>query len=301
MAVRVALAGATGNLGPAILKVLLDANFQVTILSREGSISTDSIASHPNQSIVKVDYTSVSSLTDALQGHAVVVSTLASTALDTQQPLIDAALAAGIARFIPSEFGSDLNNTFNQALPVFGGKMKVQAYLKDLAAKNNGFSYTLIYNNAFFDWGLNVGFIVDPKEHKATIYDGGDVPFSVTRLSSIGKAVAGVINNLDATKNRVVYIHDAVVTQNQLIKIFKSVDDKDWETETKSTQEIAKASYEELGKPEPNYSTAMVGFLFSSAFSEKGTPDFRGRVDNKLLGLPELNEEELKEVLKGFL
>ncbi|KAJ9650430.1 hypothetical protein H2198_010272, partial [Neophaeococcomyces mojaviensis] len=68
MAVKVALAGATGKLGPAILKALLDAGFQVTILSRKGSNSTDSLPEHPNQRITKVDYTDVADLTAALQG-----------------------------------------------------------------------------------------------------------------------------------------------------------------------------------------------------------------------------------------
>lgn len=63
---KVALIGATGNLGPAILKALLDSGYEVMILSREGSTSTDSLASHPGQKIAKVNFEDVNSITSAL-------------------------------------------------------------------------------------------------------------------------------------------------------------------------------------------------------------------------------------------
>ena len=132
MAIKVALAGATGNLGSVILKELLDAGFEVTVLSRKDSKSVDSIPAHPNQKIVKVDYKSVDELKDALNGVEVVVSTLATLAIDTQKPLIDASVAAGVKRFLPSEFGSDLDNPSNKVLPVFQGKIQTQHHLAQM-------------------------------------------------------------------------------------------------------------------------------------------------------------------------
>lgn len=300
MAIKVALAGATGNLGPAILKALLEAGFEVTILSRKGSNTTDSLPAHSNQKIIKVDYNDVQELTSALQGVEVVVSTLAGVALDTQKPLIDAALAAGVKRFIPSDFGSDLNNPRNRKLPVFQGKVKTQEYLEEVAKSNPNFTYTYAYNGAFLDWGVQVGFLVNAKEHKAVVYDGGDIPVSLTTLPTIGKAVVGIINSLDSTKNRAVYYHDAALTQNQIIDIFKKIDGKEWTIQQASTAEVEKGAYEALSKGE-NIHKAMVDFILRAIFSKEHEPNFTGRVDNEVLGLKEKSHEEIVGVLKALL
>ncbi|KAK5072329.1 hypothetical protein LTR70_010440 [Exophiala xenobiotica] len=300
MAVRVALAGATGNMGPAILQAMLDAGFEVTILTRQGSTSTDSLPVNSNQRIVKVDYSDVNVLKSALQGIEVVVSTLASAALDTQKPLVDAALAAGVKRIIPSDFGSDLDNPLDRKLPVFRGKVETQEYLEELAKSNPNFTYTHMYNGLFFDWGIQIGLIVNAKEHKATIYDGGDVPISMTTLSTIGNAVVGVINNLDATKNRAVRYHNGVFSQNKLIDMFKKIDGKDWTTEQASTAEIEKGAYEALEKGE-NIEVAMLDFIRRAAFSKEHEPAFTGKLDNEILGVKEMTNEEVVEMLKGLL
>jgi len=300
MAVKVALAGATGNMGPAILQAMLDAGFEVTILTRQGSTSTDSLPVNSSQRIVKVDYSDVNVLKSALQGIEVVVSTLASAALDTQKPLIDAALAAGVKRIIPSDFGSDLDNPLDRKLPVFQGKVKTQEYLEELAKSNPNFTYTHMYNGLFFDWGIQIGLIVNAKEHKATIYDGGDVPISMTTLSTIGHAVVGVINNLDATKNRAVRYHNGVFSQNKLIDMFKKIDGKDWTTEQASTAEIEKGAYEALEKGE-NIEMAMLDFIRRAAFSKEHEPAFTGKLDNEILGVKEMTHEEVVEMLKGLL
>ncbi len=55
----------------------------------------------------------VTSLTQALKGQDAVISMLPITALDQQGPLIEAAIAAGVKRFIPSEYGSDSTVSLN--------------------------------------------------------------------------------------------------------------------------------------------------------------------------------------------
>src|SRR5690242_16544214 len=107
MSAKVAVAGATGNVGIPILKELLAAGFSVTALTRQGSSSASKLPSDANLTVKEVDFTSVPSLTEALKGHFAVVSTLATIAVGSQDLLIDAAAAAGVTRFIPSEFGSD--------------------------------------------------------------------------------------------------------------------------------------------------------------------------------------------------
>ncbi|KAI9053484.1 hypothetical protein LZ554_002439 [Drepanopeziza brunnea f. sp. 'monogermtubi'] len=192
---KVALVGASGTLGAAILKELLDSRlFEITVLTREGNSRTFP----PEIKVVKVDYTSLESLTEALAGQDAVVSAVASQAVATQKVLIDAAVKAGVKRFLPSEFGVDLKNPKARALPVYAAKVEIEEYLDALAVKND-ISYTLVYNGPFLDWALRNEMFLNFKERKAEIYDGGDQFFSTTRLSTVGKAVRGILHSSRST------------------------------------------------------------------------------------------------------
>jgi uncharacterized protein YbjT (DUF2867 family) len=292
---RVALAGASGNLGPAILKALLGANFDVTVLTRKDSTSNFPKAS--NLKVVAVDYASTESLTSALQGHDALISTLASLALPVQLGLFDAAAAAGVRRVIPSEFGSNTTISPTKELPVFGHKIQVQKHLAELAAKDSNFSYTLVLTNAFFDWGLQVGSIVNVKARTAELCDGGDRPFSTTSLAGIGKAVVGVLQHPDETKNRAVKVHEAVLTQNRLVNIAEKLSGDKFKRTTWDTKEGETKAYEALKKGD--YS-GMVSFIKRAIWAEGYGGEFTD-VDNELLGVKMLSDNEIKEIVAKYV
>ncbi|KAK1622712.1 hypothetical protein BDP81DRAFT_399952 [Colletotrichum phormii] len=204
---HVAIAGATGNLGLPILKSLLDAGFTVTVLSRIGG-NASALPSHSNLTIKVVDLTSFDSLHPALLGIDVVISCVATLAIGSQKPIIDASVAAGVNRFIPAEFGMDSANPLCAQLPVCAPKVATQHRY----------------------WGLQMGLILNLEKHTATLYNGGNVPFSATTLEDVASAVLGVIRHQSQTANRIVYVHSAVLTQNQLIGFAKDIDGKAWET-----------------------------------------------------------------------
>ena len=160
------------------------------------------------------------SLTEALQGQDVVISTLGSTSLDKQLLLIQAAANAHVKRFIPSEFGSNTLNEKNATLPVYKDKIAVQEALKKEAVSNR-LSYTVICAGPFLDWGLLVGFIPTLKDKTVSLFDGGDRLFSTTSLATIGKAVVGVLQHLDQTKDRAVYVQDTATTLKKLAALGK--------------------------------------------------------------------------------
>ncbi|KAJ0421354.1 hypothetical protein BJY00DRAFT_111444 [Aspergillus carlsbadensis] len=326
---HIALAGATGNLGLVILNTLLANNYTVTALTRQTSAtptsSTSKLPSHANLTIKPVDFTSVPSLTTALLSTSrktkttVVISALATSAIGAQNPLIDACVAAGVERFIPAEFGMDSLNPLARGLPVCAPKAATQAYLTRKCAENSslpkgsgtgtgsgcGFSWTGIANGLFLDWCLGQGIILDLEGRSATLYNWGDVRFSVTLLRDVARAVLGVIENLDSEgiRDRVVYVHSAVVSQRQLIGYVREIDGgsgKEWRTVVKSTEEVRRESLEELGKG-VDVEGAMLGFCIVGSWDLEYGCDFSGRVDNELLGVRELGEEELKGIIRGLL
>ena len=288
---------ATGNLGPAILDALLTAGFQVTVLTRQSSTHTlpSTVAVHA------VDYNSLDSLVSALQGQDAVISTLGSTAIDQQLLLVEAASLAGIKRFIPSEFGSNTLNPKTGALPTFAPKVAIQDALKKHAdSSSDAMSYTVICTGPFLDWGLMVGFIMNVKAKSIALYDGGDRLFSATTLPSIGKAVAGVLRNPTATRNRAVYIHDTATTLQDLLAKGKNVAGEGWKEETVAIEDRLANAWEELRKEKPDPNAWVYEFIKASIWGE-GYGGYFQEVDNELLGVGMMGEGEVKDLVGRYV
>ena len=146
---NVILVGAGGNIGPAVLDAFLSTpGFNVSVLTRAESTTTFPSGVR----IFKTDY-SESSLLSAFQGQDAVVSMVAWLALVEQTKLIDAAIKAGVRRFIPSEYGHPPENTRNEDImpsSTYGVKKDILAYLQQ--KESTGLSWTAFATGAFFDW-----------------------------------------------------------------------------------------------------------------------------------------------------
>jgi hypothetical protein len=100
--------------------------------------------------VFKTDY-SKSSLVDALKGHDAIVSTIGGGGLKEQQSLIDAAVLAGVKRFIPSEYGIDVcHPSAIEIVPFFGQKRAINDYLR--SKEGDGITWTSIGTGPFLDW-----------------------------------------------------------------------------------------------------------------------------------------------------
>ena len=107
----IVLAGATGDLGFRIAQALLRRGAAVRALVRPGN-SKPEVAQLREQGaeIMEVNFGSVTALTKACVGATCVVSALSglrAVIVDTQKRLLDAAVAAGVPRFIPSDYSID--------------------------------------------------------------------------------------------------------------------------------------------------------------------------------------------------
>ncbi|KAL3481021.1 hypothetical protein BJX99DRAFT_219539 [Aspergillus californicus] len=294
-ATKVALVGGSGNLGPAVLSSLLDAGFAVTVLTRQDSTSTFDTGVQ----VAKVNYESLDSLKAALAGNDVVVNTLGVGAVprSTHLRLVDAAVAAGVKRFIASEYGCDTTHPKTSKLPVFGDKVAVQQHLKKVS-QESGLSYSLLITGPFLDWGLQNGFLLDLSGPVATLYDGGERKVSATTLKGVGKAVAGIINNLSATENRTVYVNEARVSQKELLALSGK---KNPETKIVQTVDLEQEALAEIAKPAPSHVVVARGFLRRAIFGEGfGTLFDSEKLSNDLFGLKTLSEEELRGLVASY-
>ncbi|TVY78283.1 Pinoresinol reductase [Lachnellula suecica] len=294
----VAVVGGSGNLGIPIINQLLKDGFAVTALKRPDSKSTFPSA----VKVVTADYSSVDSVAAVFKGIDAVVSVVGQgPAAACQNVLVDAAVAAGVKRFLPSDYGCPLANPNVAALPVFKSKLAIHKQLQEATSK--GLTYTLVCNGPFLDWGVQNRFVLDLSEANPRIYDGGDNVFSTTTLAGIAQGVSGTLKHYEETKNRFVYIKSTDQSQNGLLAIAKKLaPEKKWSQTDVSTVEVEKASNASLAKGEINQ-MVMYGYLFRAIF---GKGDFgakwsKEQDDSELLGVTQISEDDIAAFIKPLL
>jgi len=286
---------AAGNLGPSVLNVFLQSSLNVTVLSREGSTSKFPSGVKVNYA----DYASIDSLTTAFKGQDAVVSLVGNTGFSAQQKLIDAAIAAGVKRFLPSEFGSNTQDERVLAeVPIFQPKVDTVKYLKTKEAE---ISWSSVITGPFFDWGLKVGFLgLDSSTKTATLIDDGKATFSSTNLRQIGLAVVRVLENPDLTKNQYVFVSSFETSQKELLEVAEKVTGEKWKVEDVSGKGLLESGGAKLQKGD----FSGVGDLIKgSAFGKAGLGNLKPEgLWNEKLGLPKEDlEESVKAALAGKL
>ncbi|KAK6497308.1 hypothetical protein TWF506_004781 [Arthrobotrys conoides] len=147
--VNVTIAGGSGQVSQEIIDALLESKkHHITIFSRK---STPPALTSSEIFWRTVDYSNKDDLTKALEGTHTLLSfiqILSDPDQASQKNLIDAAIAAGIKRFAPSEYGS--KGTVN--MPWWYGKEKVREYLEEVNSKEQVLEYTLFQPGLFLDY-----------------------------------------------------------------------------------------------------------------------------------------------------
>ncbi|OAA51727.1 NAD(P)-binding domain protein [Metarhizium rileyi] len=288
---NVTIVGAAGNLGTTVFKKLVDSGrFAIQVLRR-----TDSTTKYPaGTKVIDVDFSSVDDLAAALNGQDAVIALFGATSLGLQRELIDASIRSGVKRFIPSEFGSDLDNAKNRSLLPFLEKVKIQEYLAE-KTQSSSLTYTYIYTGAFLDWGIEHNFLLDVSKYQPTLFDGGDPVFNATSLDTIANGVVGVLTHPEETKNRAVYLGDVKVSQNDLLAIAKKVaPNKPWEPKHTTLDEAVGAADKRLAQGVVDFQT-IVPYLYRAILDPEHGGNFQ-KNDNELLGVPRKDEKFIEQV-----
>ncbi|KIN03226.1 hypothetical protein OIDMADRAFT_18549 [Oidiodendron maius Zn] len=279
---NVVIIGASGTVGKLVLEAFVDApQFNVTLLSRSSSDATFPAGF----TVRKSDY-SEADLVAAFKGQDAVVSVVGLAGFGDQKKFIDAAVSAGVKRFIPSEFSSNtLSPAVLELLPVFGQKKEVLEYLKTKEA--SGLTWTAIWTAMLFDWGLGSGFLgYDLAAKTATIWDGGNSVFTLTNADQLGRSVSAVLERPAQTANKNLYVASAETSQKEILSALEEATASKWTvTNTTTDKEVSEAT-EKLSKGD--FSGA---FTLVRATSFANTPNLRANyvrdeeLANDLLGL----------------
>jgi hypothetical protein len=183
-----------------------------------------------------------------------------------QKKLVDAAVRAGVQRFLPSEFSaSSQDDAVLQLLPLFRQKTELIEYLKGKEAE--GLSWTGLATSGLFDWvwlrilhsptvailiscvqGLENGFLeFDIANRTATIWDGGNKSFTLTNEKHLSEAVVSILQHPQDTSNKYLHIASVETTQNDILAALEEKTGTKWTVNATTTEEQVSEGVRKLG------------------------------------------------------
>ncbi|KAH6697516.1 isoflavone reductase [Plectosphaerella plurivora] len=290
---NVTVVGASGNAGSAILPTLVKSGLTITALSRESSSATFP----EGVKVVKTDF-SPESLQRALTGQDAVVSMIPIVALAEQQKLAEAALAAGVKLFVPSEYGSDTTNeAVLAAVPFFQAKKDALDWLK---SKEDQMAWTALFTGPFFDWGLKMGMMgLDRAAGTVKLIDDGKARFTASTVGQIARALVAILKNPDQVSNKLIFVESFTVTQAEVVAAIEKVTGEKYTVLPVSSQALREQGYKQMQEGDIMGGGGLL--IMALILGEGGLEDhshIEGGMWNARLGL---ENEDLEEVLKATL
>ncbi|KAF9277779.1 hypothetical protein BGZ68_009002 [Mortierella alpina] len=221
----IAVAGATGTLGAPITNALLAAGYKVKILTRSKA-SSDVLADYQSKGAhIVFDAYNDKNLQNGLQGADILLSTVGTGPdfYNSQVELIDTAKAAGVKRFVASEFGLDgIKYAKQNDLHFFlADKAKLRDYLE-----KSGLEYTYILNGLFAEYLPVFGF--DLKNKTATIHAPPTTQFSITSIADIGRFTALALSS-PLSRNATLRVVSHTATFQEYVQLFEKATGSKWQ------------------------------------------------------------------------
>lgn len=294
---KVVLVGASGTVGSAVLRTLLEDNdFDITILTRPDSKSV--MPEMPNVAVQTCDY-NVPALVQVFTGKDAVVCAIAVQHVSIQTVLLEAAEKAGVKRFILNEFGNSPTNQVGlpetRNMGPVRTKREMIVLAESLTAANPAFTWSALATGNFIDYSLinypPLGF--DIARNKARLIDDGSEQISASTMADIGIAVRGILRNPAETANKHLHIRSMQASQKDILGAFQALTGKQWEVEYASSQELYESGKALLAKGEQ---LGVLNILVCQLFAKGAGRSIvvsREKSDNELLGVREKSVEAI--------
>lgn len=193
------VAGATGHLGLKIVKALRNKNVEIRALVRLNS-SNEKIQEleRLGATIYSVKQWDLEELKNSCLGVSCVVSSLAGlreVVVDAQKVLLDAAISAGVPRFIPSDYSLDFTNFSHGENRNLDLRREFHTYLDATSI-----SATSIFNGAFADLLTNEMPMILFKQKMILYWGNADYRWGFTTMDNTAEFTANVA--LDSSSPR---------------------------------------------------------------------------------------------------
>lgn len=213
-----------------------------------------------------------------------------------QTLIIDAAIQAGVKRFVPADFGSMTTDPNARGLPCHYPMVQIQQYLVE-KVRDDQIEWTIFSTGPFLDLVLTFPFVFNSANRTAELFDNGKHRFSGSTTSSIGKAVAASFKNREAAKNRNVFIHDIVTSQGELVEIAKKLSPTgaEWTVTNVDGKAELQKLLDDVANNGPNDGN-IISMLKAAILSGGYASEYKV-VDNELFGLGIWTKQDLEALV----
>lgn len=228
----VVLVGANGTVGPYTIQALLSPTFRdlyslpIRIVTRDAAkaaaVAESFSETDSDLAFYTADIESGEGLDKAFDGADVVVNLLGSGLSHAKVP--DAAKAAGIKLYLPSEYGSNIP-TCGEYQDLFKIKTDALAYAQGLGLKT-----VSIDTGAFAEWVLTIPPLAGvnfPSEGQILYFGDVDTKFTVTSLVDLGNTIASVVSKDPATLPERVVVKSDFISAQTIHDVYLKVTGKD--------------------------------------------------------------------------
>jgi uncharacterized protein YbjT (DUF2867 family) len=197
--VLIVLSGATGNLGGRIARALLErgANVRAVVRRRSAPDKVEELRKR-GAAIVEVDFSSPDELVKECSGGSCIVSALSGlrdVIVETQTLLLDAAVKAGVPRFIPSDYSID----FTKLPPGTNRNLDLRREFREHLDKAP-ISATSILNGMFTDLLTGQAPVILFKLKRVVYWGDADQQLDFTTMDNTAEFTAAAA--LDASTPR---------------------------------------------------------------------------------------------------
>ncbi len=197
---RVVIAGATGNLGARIARELRKRSVSVCVIARPGTSPKRLEKLRKYQlEIVEADLHARAKVVEACRGASCVISSLLgleSTLVDAQTALLEAAVEAGVPRFIPSDYAMD----FAKIEPGVNRNFDIHKKFRERLL-SSPIRSTSILNGAFMDLLIGEAPLVLSKIKRILYWgENPEQQIDFTTMDNTAAYTAAAALDLDAPK-----------------------------------------------------------------------------------------------------
>ncbi|KAK3064072.1 hypothetical protein LTS18_010347 [Coniosporium uncinatum] len=238
----------------------------------------------------------------------ILISTSSGGAYDVSARIIDAAIAAGVPRFMPAEFGYDsLNEAVGERLPPSRERGRVIEYLREKSSSREDgggggdgrFGWCAVATGSELERGLlggNLG--VDLKWQSATLVGTGKEVFAASSDAWVGRVVKAVVERWEEVQGRYLYAAGMTVSAAEVVERLEKYGGKKFEVGYVEVEDVKREAERRMDRGFPD---AGMWLTERTVWCEEGVDAVRPYVEEDAKKTLGLEGESLDEIVREVL
>lgn len=214
--------------------------------------------------------------------------------------MIDAAIAVGVRRFMPHEFGQDSMNTgVQERIPPNAVRARLVDRLRCAHGTSTLLEWVAVAVGCILDSMLASGDIgFDLQWQSATIHGSGSEHFAATSLRRVGIVTASIIRNWNKVKNQYLYAASALTSAKEVVACLERSTGSTWSAGYSGVDDCVK---EGRSRIERGFPDAGMLLMERSILYDESLDAMRVFQDQDAKGILQLEPENVDSIVREAL